>query len=81
MSAEAIQTYRDWKVVFARYGEFFEVRPVEVGRSDGKWVEVVHGINSGEAVVGSRALGAVATVGSAIAQRVRPVRMSTLATD
>ena len=44
---DAIQTYRDWKVVFGRYGEFFEVRPVELGRSDGKWVEVVKGLAPG----------------------------------
>ncbi|MGH8610865.1 MAG: efflux RND transporter periplasmic adaptor subunit [Gammaproteobacteria bacterium] len=47
VSAEAIQTHRDWKVVFARYGEFFEGRPVELGRSDGKWVEVVSGLAPG----------------------------------
>lgn len=47
VSAEAIQTYRDWKVVFGRYGEFFEVRPVELGRSDGKWIEVVKGLPAG----------------------------------
>jgi membrane fusion protein, heavy metal efflux system len=44
VSVEAIQTYRDWKVVFGRFGEFFEVRPVELGRSDGKWVEIVSGL-------------------------------------
>ncbi len=47
VAAEAIQTYRDWKVVFGRFGEFFEVRPVELGRSDGKWVEVVNGLALG----------------------------------
>ena len=47
VSAEAIQTYRDWKVVFGRFGELFEVRPVELGRSDGKWVEVVNGLAPG----------------------------------
>ena len=45
--AEAIQTYRDWKVVFGRFGEFFEARPVELGRSDGKSVEVVSGLAPG----------------------------------
>ncbi len=44
---EAIQTYRDWKVVFGRFGEFFEARPVELGRSDDRWVEVVNGIPPG----------------------------------
>ncbi len=26
----------------------FEVRPVEVGRSDGQWVEIVSGLNAGQ---------------------------------
>ncbi|HZR02598.1 MAG TPA: efflux RND transporter periplasmic adaptor subunit [Burkholderiales bacterium] len=44
---EAVQSYREWKVVFGRYGEFFEVRPVELGTADGKWVEVVKGLSPG----------------------------------
>jgi len=44
---DAVQSLRDWKVVFGRYGEFFEARPVELGRSDGQWVEVVKGLNPG----------------------------------
>ena len=48
VSAEAMQTVRDWSVVFGRYGEYFEARPIEPGRSDGKWVEVVSGLNAGE---------------------------------
>lgn len=44
---DAVQSFRDWKVVFARYGEAFEARPVELGRSDGKWVEVVKGLPRG----------------------------------
>ncbi|MGH8725706.1 MAG: efflux RND transporter periplasmic adaptor subunit, partial [Burkholderiales bacterium] len=47
VSVQAIQTYRDWKVVFGRFGELFEARPVELGRSDGKWVEVVNGLAPG----------------------------------
>jgi membrane fusion protein, heavy metal efflux system len=47
VAMEAIQTYRGWKVVFGRYGEFFEVRPVELGRSDGKWIQVVKGLPPG----------------------------------
>ena len=47
VSAEAIQTYRDRTVVFARFGELFEARPVELGRNDGKTVEVVRGLAPG----------------------------------
>lgn len=46
--ADAIQTFRDWSVVFAQYGNFFEVRPLELGRQDGRWVEVIHGLSPGE---------------------------------
>ncbi|TAJ96975.1 MAG: efflux RND transporter periplasmic adaptor subunit [Candidatus Manganitrophaceae bacterium] len=48
ISAEAIQTFRDWNVVFVQYGDQFEARPLELGRSDGKWVEVVSGLSPGE---------------------------------
>lgn len=48
VSAEAIQTVRDWTVVFGRYGDNLEARPVELGRSDGKFTEVVNGLNAGE---------------------------------
>ena len=47
VAVDAVQTYRDWKVVFGRFGEFFEVRPVELGRSDDKWVEVIQGLAPG----------------------------------
>jgi cobalt-zinc-cadmium efflux system membrane fusion protein len=43
----AIQTYRDWKVVFGRFGDTFEARPVELGRSDGKQVEILKGLEPG----------------------------------
>ena len=48
VSAEAIQTVRDWTVVFGRYGANFEARPLELGRSDGKFTEVINGLNAGE---------------------------------
>ena len=44
---DAIQTYRDGKVVFGRYGELFEARAVELGRSDGEWAEVTSGLAPG----------------------------------
>ena len=48
VAAEAIQTYRDWQVVFAQYGDWFEVRPLDLGRRDDQWVEVVKGLSVGE---------------------------------
>lgn len=48
VAAEAIQTVRDWTVVFGRYGNELEARPLELGRSDGTFIEVVGGLNAGE---------------------------------
>ncbi len=48
VAAEAIQSVRDWTVVFGRYGNDLEARPLELGRSDGKFIEVVSGLNAGE---------------------------------
>jgi len=47
VSVAAVQDFRDRKVVFGRYGDFFEARPVELGSSDGHWVEVVRGLPAG----------------------------------
>jgi cobalt-zinc-cadmium efflux system membrane fusion protein len=48
VSVEAIQTLRDWTVVFGRYGEFFEARPIRLGRKDDQYVEVLEGLNTGD---------------------------------
>jgi len=48
IKAEAIQNLRDWSVVFVKYGDYFEGRPVEIGVSDGSWVEVLDGLSAGE---------------------------------
>ncbi len=45
---KAIQTIRDWSVVFVKYGNFFEARPLELGENDGDWVEVLQGLSAGE---------------------------------
>lgn len=47
----ALQTFRDWDVVFVRVGDTFEVRPLELGRRDGTQVEVLSGLRAGDAVV------------------------------
>jgi membrane fusion protein, heavy metal efflux system len=43
----AIQQFRDFKVVFARFGEMYEVRMLDLGRSDQEWVEVLGGLKPG----------------------------------
>ena len=48
---EAIQTIRDWSVVFVKYGNFFEARPLELGANDGSWVEVLQSLKAGEQYV------------------------------
>jgi cobalt-zinc-cadmium efflux system membrane fusion protein len=48
VSVEGIQTLRDWTVVFGRYGEYFEARPIELGRRDVQYVEVLQGLNAGD---------------------------------
>jgi cobalt-zinc-cadmium efflux system membrane fusion protein len=48
VSTNAIQTLDIGTVVFGRYGEYFEARPVELGHSDGKMVEVLKGFRAGE---------------------------------
>ncbi len=45
---EGLQTFRDWDVVFVRVGDLFEARPLELGRKEGEWVEVVSGLSPGE---------------------------------
>ncbi|TKD38273.1 efflux RND transporter periplasmic adaptor subunit [Azotobacter chroococcum] len=47
----ALQTFRDWEVVFVRVGDTYEVRPVELGRRDAERVEVLAGIEKGDQIV------------------------------
>ncbi|MBT5551667.1 MAG: HlyD family efflux transporter periplasmic adaptor subunit [Nitrospina sp.] len=48
---EAIQNFRDWSVVFVRYGSLLEARPLELGENDGNRVEVLQGLKAGEEYV------------------------------
>jgi len=61
--AEAIQTFRDWQVVFVRYGDWFEARPLELGRSDGAWVEVLSGLKPGERFAATNSFAVKAEIG------------------
>lgn len=49
--ASAIQTFRDWTVVFVNEGNFYEPLVIEPGRRDGDWVEVVSGMKPGQRYV------------------------------
>lgn len=48
VSPDALQTIRDWTVVFGRYSQYFEARPLELGLSDGRMIEVLKGLSAGE---------------------------------
>jgi len=48
---KAIQVVDNTRVVFVAEGEFFEVRPVELGRGDGQFNEVLGGLRAGESYV------------------------------
>ncbi len=60
---EAIQTFRDWQVVFVRYGDWFEARPLELGRIDGGWVEVLSGLKPGERYAATNSYAIKAEIG------------------
>ncbi|RUO76329.1 efflux RND transporter periplasmic adaptor subunit [Pseudidiomarina taiwanensis] len=44
VQVDAIQSFRDMPVVFAKYGNTFEVRMIELGESDGEYAEVTGGL-------------------------------------
>jgi cobalt-zinc-cadmium efflux system membrane fusion protein len=53
----ALQSFRDWQVVFIKVGDTapgvdtYEIRPLELGRSDGLFTEVLGGLNAGDIYV------------------------------
>jgi cobalt-zinc-cadmium efflux system membrane fusion protein len=42
-----LQAFRDFTVVYAKIGDEYEVRMLELGREAGEWVEVLGGLNPG----------------------------------
>ncbi len=52
---QALQRFRDFTVVFARVGETYEVRMLELGRQSPEWTEVLGGIKPGEVYVSENA--------------------------
>lgn len=47
----ALQSFRDWTVVFIQVGDTYEIRPLELGRSDGEITEVLSGLQPGDRYV------------------------------
>jgi len=44
---KALQSFRDFTVVYAKVGDQYEVRMLELGREAGEWVEVLGGLKLG----------------------------------
>ncbi|MES0872666.1 efflux RND transporter periplasmic adaptor subunit [Sinimarinibacterium thermocellulolyticum] len=47
----AVQTFRDWDVVFVAEGDRYQAQPVELGRRDDRHVEVLSGLSPGARIV------------------------------
>jgi cobalt-zinc-cadmium efflux system membrane fusion protein len=47
----ALQSIRDWTVVFINIGETYEARPLTLGRTDGQITEVLAGLTAGDRYV------------------------------
>ena len=63
VSTEGIQTFRDWQVVFVKYGDWFEARPLELGRTDGQYVEVLKGLMAGDEYASTNSFAVKAEIG------------------
>jgi len=46
-----LQGFRDFDVVYAKVGDTYEVRMLELGRNDDNYVEVLGGLSAGEVYV------------------------------
>ena len=64
---DAIQTIRDWSVVFIKVGNLYEARPLELGESDGTWTEVLGGIEPGAKYVHKNSFAVKAEIGKSAA--------------
>lgn len=51
VETSALQSFRDFTVVFAQVGDTYEVRMLELGRRDDRYVEVLGGLRSSERYV------------------------------
>ena len=65
VSVEGLHSLRDWTVVFGRYGEYFEARPLQLGRRDNRYVEVLKGLNVGDKYAAGNSFLIKADIGKA----------------
>lgn len=68
VSNEALQSFRDWTVVYAKYGDRFEVRPVTLGRRGAQRSEVLEGLAAGQEYVGKNSFLLKADIGKSEAE-------------
>ena len=68
VSNDALQSFRDWTVVYAKYGDQFEVRPVTVGRQDSQRTEILEGLSAGQEYVGKNSFLLKADIGKSEAE-------------
>ncbi len=61
----ALQTFRDWDVVFIRVADLFEAVPVELGRRDEEWVEIKSGLEAGDPYAAENSFIVKADIGKA----------------
>jgi cobalt-zinc-cadmium efflux system membrane fusion protein len=47
----AVQRFRSWDVVFLRFGDTYEARPVTLGRGDDQYVEILSGLKANDEYV------------------------------
>ena len=62
---DALQTLFDWTVVFGRYGDYFEARPLVLGHSDGEMTEVLDGLSVEEQYAAGNSFAIKAELGKA----------------
>ena len=48
VKAEAIHSFQNRSMIFVKYGAQFEARPLDLGRTDGQYTEVIKGLSAGE---------------------------------
>jgi membrane fusion protein, heavy metal efflux system len=63
VAKSALQSYNDWTVVYAKFGDTFEIRPLEQGQEDQDWVEVKEGLSAGQAYAATNSFILKAEIG------------------
>lgn len=63
---DAIQTIRDWSVVFIKVGDYYEARPLELGENDGTRVEVLSGLKPGDEYVHKNSFAVKAEISKSV---------------